>query len=161
MLDLEVAGAVRELTDADIAPPAAPPSVKKLRDSHHALARALAHGLSPLEASAQTGYAPSRISTLQNDPAFKELTAFYRQSRDEVARNVEAQFLAFGLDFLQELHERLQDEPESFNNATMLEVTTRLLDRAGFAPISRSINKNMNVNIGERLDAARRKKEAA
>jgi len=36
-----------------------------------------------------------------------------------------------------------------------LDVFKAFADRAGFAPISRSVNKNLNHNIGERLDRAR------
>jgi len=38
---------------------------------------------------------------------------------------------------------------------TALEVFKAFADRAGMAPISRSVSKNVTLNIGERLDAAR------
>jgi hypothetical protein len=56
-LDLEIAGEIRELTDAELAEiaPARPPVLKRLRDSHHAVARALASGLPPQQVSSSRG----------------------------------------------------------------------------------------------------------
>ena len=68
-LDLEIAGPVRELAEGERGVNVAP-MLKRLRDSHHAVARLLAHGLTPFQVSLQTGYSPSRISTLQADPNF-------------------------------------------------------------------------------------------
>src|SRR5262245_34162476 len=86
--DLE-ATFVRELTQSDLTLLDQPRGVfsrpiSKLRDSHHALARALAAGMKPGEASLITGYSLSRISVLQADPTFRELLEFYRSSTDEI-----------------------------------------------------------------------------
>ena len=159
-LDLEIAGPVRVLDAPD---PAAgkTPTLRRLRDSHHAVAKLLARGMTPLQVSLQTGYAPSRISTLQNDPAFRELLTFYHANQEAVAQEVEAQFLGIAKDLAQEIHERVLDAPEDIPFDDLVDAYKTFADRAGFAPITRSVNKNLNVNIGERLDAARRRKDEA
>jgi hypothetical protein len=155
-LDLEIAGECRELTDLELSEAesstAKPPIVKRLRDSHHALARALASGMSPLAASLATGYSASRISILLNDPSFKELMEHYRRTNAEAILDIEGRITGLAADFLQELRERLEDNPESFDNEEVRENTKLFLDRAGYAPISRSINVNHNTGIGSRLD---------
>jgi len=144
-------------------PPArdAVPVVKRLRDSHHAVAKLLVQGLSVAEVSLQTGYAISRISVLQRDPAFRELMEFYRNDAERIAADFTAKAALVSLDFLQELHERVLDRPELLADSTVIEAFKVIADRAGFAPVQRSISKNVNLNFGERLDAARRRKEDA
>lgn len=160
-LDLEVAGVVRELAEGEALPASRAPEVKRLRDSHHALARLLARGLTPAQASQQTGYSASRISTLQLDPAFQELLSHYRRDADNVSQEVEARFLMIAGDAAQVVHERLLDEGDEVPLVQALEVFKVFADRAGFAPIQRSVNKNLNLNIGERLDRARARRDAA
>ena len=58
-------------------------------------------------------------------------------------------------DYGQHIHEQLLDNPESVPIAVALDVFKAFADRAGMAPVSRSVNKNLNLNIGERLDRAR------
>jgi hypothetical protein len=159
-LDLEIAGAVRDLApheeaDRRVITPA------RLRDSHHAVAKLLAKGLRPLEVAMQTGYALSRISVLQMDPAFKELIEFYRRDEDAVSAELEAQFELVARDVKAVIHDRVLDEPDNIPTSQLMELFKTFADRAGYAPISRSINKNVNLNYGERLDAARKRKDAA
>src|SRR5437763_11831740 len=97
-LDLEIAGEARALTEEEYAAvlveSAPPPRIKRLRDSHHALARALATGSTPQQASLTTGYSLSRISILQNDPSFRELMEYYRKTSDEAFLDLEGRILA-------------------------------------------------------------------
>jgi hypothetical protein len=157
--DLESAGPIRELAEGERGVARAP-TLKRLRDSHHAVARLLAHGLTPFQVSLQTGYSPSRISTLQVDPAFQELREFYRRNADAVAQEFEAKMQLVAQDAAQRIHEMVQDD-EIESPALLNEIFKTFADRAGFAPVQRSVNKNMNLNIGERLDAARRRKDEA
>lgn len=162
-LDLEVAGAVRELSEMEVLEtPAAPAQrLKRLRDTHHAAARGLARGLGVNEVSLQTGYTSARLYGLMADPSFKELVAHYAKDSREAGLDVEARFLGVALDTAQVFHERILDDPDSVTPALVLEAFKVFADRAGYAPISRSINKNVNLNLGERLDAAKRKKDEA
>lgn len=157
-LDLEIVGAVRDLRPDDDSPAARPRQLTRLRDSHHQVARLIAAGLQTQEVSRITGYSISRLSWLQQqDPAFKELVEFYRQDRREEQMTIESRLLGVALDAVQTFHERMLDDPDSLAPATVLEAAKVLLDRAGYAPVTKSVNKNLNLNIGARLDAAKEK----
>lgn len=158
-LDLEVAGVVRELAE-DESPPAAPVAyVQKLRDSHHALARALARGQTPQQASLATGYRVSRVYLLLRDPTFMDLVEYYKTTDDEARLDIEARFAGMTADFMQELHDRLHDDPDSLKPELLHDVIKTFADRAGFAPVSRSKNLNINYSFGDRLDALKTKGE--
>ena len=90
-LELEVLGAIspEDLMDRETEGQlvtSQTPTLARLRGIHHEIARLLATGLSPAEVSACTGYSPSRISTLQADPSFKELLTFYSQKESELVQ---------------------------------------------------------------------------
>ena len=154
-LDLELCGVVRDVVAGDAVPKGAPPAVARLRDSHHALARLLARGMNETEASHLTGYALSRISSLKRDPLFAQLCEAYRLEQREAQRDLEAMWLGVAADYGQHIHEALLDAPESVPVSVALDVFKAFADRAGMAPVSRSVTKNLNLNIGERLDRAR------
>jgi len=69
--------------------------------------------------------------------------------------------LGIATDYGQHIHEALLDSPESVPVSVALDVFKAFADRAGMAPVSRSVTKNLNLNIGERLDAARTRQPAA
>jgi hypothetical protein len=153
-LDLEIAGEVTVL-DAPSAERAEARPLVRLRDSHHAVARLIAHGLRPYEVSAQTGYSLSRLSALRADPSFQELVTFYAASGAEVRADMQALMEGYSRDALQAWHEKLLDHPEDLDAAELREFAKMTADRAGYAPVQRSVNKNLNLNIAQRLDARR------
>jgi hypothetical protein len=156
---------VRELNEADLVLLDAPRGVQskpiaKLRDSHHALARALSAGMKPGEASLITGYSLSRISVLQGDPSFKELLEFYRGHQDTAYANLHDRMATLSMDALEELRERLDDHPEEFTPGALLEMVKTLADRTGFAPTTKSLNMNVDLNsFADKLQAARKRAE--
>lgn len=128
---------VRDLgaEDADVIerPPelgSKPPTIARLRTAHHALARLLAEGVPAVQASAITGYSPSRISILQNDPAFQELLEYYKSQVAEQYLNVHERLGALGMSAVDELGHRLEEEPESFKNRELMELAEMALDRS-------------------------------
>lgn len=155
-----VAEFVRELAPADLAIPATvtqtPPAIKKIRDSHHSVARLLALGNKEHEVALVTGYSASRISILKADPQFKELVEFYREQATEVVTDFRERMALVGLDALQELHERLQDKPDDFSPGLLKDIIRDLADRTGHAP-QRGPTSVTQVNIGlnERMAAGR------
>jgi hypothetical protein len=155
MLDLEIIGETRDLGPTEVDVTNVPVSLKRLRDSHHSVARLVAAGLSNIQISLQTGYAPARVSILRADPTFIELVQFYRNNADAVRMTFEHRMLLAAEDFVQHLHETLHDTPEAFTPETALDAVKILADRAGFAPINRSITKSVTYNVGDRMDAAR------
>lgn len=152
----------RELTEADLAmlgmeKGVKPPLLKKLKDSHHGLARVLASGSSPGEASLVTGFSLSRISILQNDPSFQELLTHYRSVSHEVFADLQQRMTSISLDALEELRERLIDTPEELESDFLLDLVKVTADRTGHGPSSKQTQVRVNVDLAERLEAARKR----
>jgi hypothetical protein len=61
----------------------APPVIQRLREVHHAAARGIARGDSVREVAIMVNRTPQRISDLLQDPAFKELVAYYKTQIEE------------------------------------------------------------------------------
>lgn len=158
---------VRELTQSDLALLATergvqPTHVQRITDRHHALARCLASGMSATEAGLCTGYTSSRISVLRGDPAFEELIAFYRAGKAEqvldyqqnaaIARNLATTIIIEKMDA--ELQREGQGD-ELVSAGMALDVAKTFADRTGHGPQSKTTNLNVNVNLGDRMKAAR------
>jgi hypothetical protein len=156
---LEVSYA-RDLGEADLALLAteratAPPPRRRMRDRHHALARALAEGAKPWEASAITGYSPSTVSILQSDPSFKDLVTFYREHTDAAFAEFTKRATLVTLTALDNIQEQVEDESNPLSLEQNLTIVKTLADRTGYAPQSRSVNMNVNVDVSGRLAAAK------
>lgn len=158
---------VRELTAEDIASLAVERGVQKpkqltsltmLSERHRNLARLLAMGKTDWECSIITGYTQSRISILKDDPAMMNLIRHYSEEKDIVyvqAHEKMAQVVSTALDVLQE---RLED-PEhvaKMSDGQLLQIVEVAADRSGLGPTSKS-EVQVNVNIADRLEAARRR----
>jgi len=157
---------IRELVESDLALLATergitPQPIKKLRDSHHGLARALAAGMTPAQCQIITGYSPSRISILQADPAFQELVSHYRGLETELHADMIERMKTLGLDSLEELRERLEDKPEDFSPNMLLEIVKTMADRTGAGPATKSTSVNVQVNYADMVKAARERSSGA
>lgn len=157
----------RELTVEDLKQPVVgvqtPQPLNKLRDSHHALARTLATGISEHEASLVTGYSASRISILKNDPQFQQLMEFYRQSGTELAVDMRSRMFNLGIDAIEELHDRLHTRPDDMSSALLKDIAKDMADRTGHAPKatpSGNNTVNINVNLTDRMNEARARVDA-
>jgi hypothetical protein len=151
----------RDLVESDIkamwtAPklPVASQQLVKLRNTHHMLARLLAEGRPNEECALITGYTPSRVSVLKQDPAFQELVIYYEGQTKQQYLDVHARLAAFGLSTVDELQRRLEDDPESFKNRELMELAQLLLDRTVAPPIAGRNGSNgtgpmpgLNINI--------------
>lgn len=151
---------VRELTQSDLALLATergvqPTHVQRITDRHHALARCLASGMSATEAGLCTGYTASRISVLRGDPAFEELIAFYRAPKDIKVQDLSEKLLAIAVESADEMLHRLDTESEGFSKGELQDNIKLGADRSGFGPQSKTTNLNVNVNLGDRMKAAR------
>lgn len=131
----------------------------RLRDSHHQLARLLAGGMSNIEASSITGYSPGYISVLRKDPSFSELLSFYKQNLELAQGDVVFRLTGLNLSFIGELQDRLESAPSAMSNSFVLEAIKVLSDRTGHAPMTKSLN--VNVNLAGRLESARRRAASA
>jgi hypothetical protein len=112
----------------------APSALKRLSERHHALARNLASGMAPGEAGIVAGYSGSRVSILQDDPAFRELIEFYRKDVDATYRDLHQRLAGLALDATEELAERLEDTPEKFSVGQLMEAVKLGADRTGHGP---------------------------
>lgn len=153
----------RELVEDDLPALALPRSsakpsvVKRLSERHHALARCLASGASQRDAAIICGYDLSRISILLNDPSFTELLAFYRADVDRAFSDMHDQLATVGKGALGLLIDKIEDEPESLTVPQLMELAKLGADRTGYGPQTRSENLNVNVNVANRLEEARKR----
>lgn len=152
---------LREIEVADLAllgeeKGSRPPPLKRIRDRHHAVARLLAAGKKPGEVAAITGYDLSRISILQNDPAFAELLSFYREDVERAYAGMHEQLAGMSLDAVILLREFMEDTPEKLTVGQMIELTKLGADRTGFGP-SQKVEQNVNIHLASRLEEARKR----
>lgn len=153
---------VRDLQPADVSLLASergikPTPIARLRDRHHSLARCLAQGMKDAEASAVTGYDVSRISILKSDPTFKELVDHYQRQENSLLADFTERATSLSLTALNEIQERIEEDAESVSMTTLLEVVKITADRTGHAPVSKSLNVNINADLGSRMEAAKRR----
>ena len=126
----------RELTDVDFQLLAVTdrgmvsPSLKKITDRHHALARLLAAGMSEGDAALTLGYDNSRVSIIKQSPAFVELLAVYREEVNREFATILDHMAGLSKDALLELRERIEDDPGKFSNRELLSITTDMVDRS-------------------------------
>lgn len=152
---------LRELNERDFALLQAPPKlgvttaeVQRMTNRHHSLARLLAEGRSAVECCAITGHSQSRVSILQDDPAFAELIAFYKQQLTTVYLNVHERLATLGISCMEELQERLETNPGEFTARELKEIMESTFNKTvapdktvkgglgsgGGTPVSISIN---------------------
>ena len=136
------------------------PALARLSERHHALARNLASGMSPSQAALTCGYTLSRVSILQDDPAFKELLHFYRSDVELQYRDLHTRLSGLALDAADVLANRLEEAPDEISTGQLMELTKMGADRTGFGPQSSSTNVNVNVDLAGRLEAARKRVQA-
>ena len=122
---------VRALSDEDISggflTPAAPPTLREIKSSHHSLAKLLAQGRSHIEASRITGYSPSYIGRLSQDHAFRELVLHYTTVEDLATTDFLGAMREVGLDMLNELRERVERDPAALSTTQLHEGIKLLL----------------------------------
>jgi hypothetical protein len=134
------------------------PQLKKLRTKHHALARAIASGIGDGDAAILIGYTASRVSILKSDPSFNELVRFYTAKVDDKYLGMHERMAGLGLDAVNELSDRLDEDPEAFSNTQLMEMASRMADRTGHGPSS-STNVNVKVGLADRLAESRKRME--
>lgn len=159
---------VRELSEEDLAclirAPSVIPPMKKLRDSHHRVARLMAMGLRPGQLATATGYSHGRISTLAQDPAFQELVAHYRSLVDdsfkEVADDYYDTLSANRIIAARLLNDKLCDaDPDDIGFRELVLIHADAADRTGYP--KRTVALNVNADFASLLDRAiERSKEA-
>jgi hypothetical protein len=141
MIDIPVDFVSPELPDHRV--------VKKLSQRHHELARMLAGGVKPGQAAVILHYDVSRVSILQNDPAFKALLSFYSLQRDALFIDTHKNLAVLGNTAIAELQDRLEEVPEDFSANQLIELIKTAADRSGHGPTSTQRNINVTVTPDE------------
>ena len=116
------------LLEAPAKPPGpAPRPLEVLKGHHHRLAQLVALGKPLVEISAITGKSPSWISSIQRDPTFAALVEHYVGITELQFVDVVGKMRDAGLEALEQLHEALESQPESFTHRERLEIIDKLL----------------------------------
>ena len=134
---------------------AAEHALKRLSHRHHALARLIANGTKPEDASAILSYELATVYRISVDPAFKELVIFYRKELDVQMRSNHERLVGVAADALDVLQTRLEEEPEKFTINQLMEVGKMGADRTGNGPSSSSVSVSINLGLADRMKAAR------
>jgi hypothetical protein len=135
---------------------AKPEGIKRIRERHHALAKALVDGIPEGEAGIVCGYSASRVSILKADPTFRELMEYYKLGKEERYLELHDKIAGLGQDAVDELTVRLEDNPEDISIGQLLEISKMSLDRSGHGPSS-SVEVNHKVGLADKLAAARKR----
>lgn len=130
-------------------------ALKAIRATHHRLAQLLAGGMDEVQASVLCNYTRYRVSHLRQDPAFQELEAYYRGNVDIEFADFVSAAKELSMDLLGKLQQDLDENPEKFTTQQLIEAIKVLADRTGHAPVQKSVNVNVNADVGSRLNAAR------
>lgn len=164
-LGLEIVLGVEELQDGEVLPAAPPaPTIKAVRRSHQLAARMLAQGTSVQVVAAHVGMHPSRLYVMrEKDPTFRELIAAHEQGFDADEDDLQRQFGLASADLLQDFMEKVETGEVQLSAQEAIEAITKFSDRGGNAPVSRSMSKNLNVNVGlgDALDRAKRARDVS
>ena len=130
-----------------------------LRDSHHAVARLMASGLTNVAIAEALGHSLQSMTRYRRDPAMQELVAHYRslitdnwlEDQDQITR-MSVSAITKGL---RTIHDHF-DEAEATGDLVplprALNVVSDLMDRFGYG--KKSATLNMNVNYAAELEAA-------
>ena len=111
--------------------------LKKIREKHHSLARAVASGIPQGMAGRICGYSESYVSVLLGSPAIKELVEMYRVQNGSASAVISEKLRTVGLKAVEKIDERLEADVENKIDLTVLKEIAKLgLDRAGHGPSS-------------------------
>lgn len=135
---------VRELKPADLAlleesrvdgrHKAGTVQLQRVRSIHHQMAQYLVQGYRPIEVAALLGVSQHRIALLQGDPAFREIMEYYAERQKNLGVSIMERLQTLAVLGLEEIQERLLDEPELLSNGQLMKLIETTLDRSGHAP---------------------------
>ncbi len=120
----------QEIRERNWSQPTTAPSLQRLRSGHHQLAQLLAADVSVVDASLITGRSPGNIYQLQQDPAFKELLAYYAEQQEGRDFDAYKRLVTLGGTALEILQERLEENPEKFTNNELRQLVESTMDRS-------------------------------
>lgn len=101
--------------------------LRRLRQSHHKLAKLLAQGEPAIAISLITGYDLEYIYGIQANETFQELMAHYKVVGELAEADIRGQMASAGQMALAELTRRLDEEPEEFGIGQLQDTVELLL----------------------------------
>lgn len=114
------------------------PSPKRLRAVHHRAAEMVAAGFRIRDIAERTGLTPQRITQLQESPDFAELVAYfadqYTETTIEIRQRISERTFDVGEMAVDEMHRRLEAEPEKIGIAELRQIAAFALDRTELPP---------------------------
>jgi hypothetical protein len=142
--ELELArhwSAVKSANGADVrTPPPAAEASRGMREKHHNIARVMAAGVALEQIASLVGLNQSTLTNMKKSPAFQSLLFSYMHELDNVAKDFKGRLEATAGAALNELHERLVSEPETFSPEVLRKTVETLADRIGHGPTSKTIS---------------------
>lgn len=161
---VKIAG-VRDLTRDDLTRLEAPRQVTrlaKIRESHHALARLIASGLSNAECAEATGYSYNRVSMFRKDPAFQELVSKYQAEIHERFLSNQDEYYALLRKNQLQAERMISDHLDEADDtgelpgiSTLLRIARDAADRTGYG--KHTTQTNVNVDFASQLEATMRR----
>lgn len=121
-----------------------------IRHSHHHLAQLIARGYDQETISLMTGYSPSYISNLKNDVLFAELIDYYTTQREMIFTDALERLKLLGLNTIDELQERLAQEPESWTKRELMELAELTLIKSASRGASQQASQSgplVNIEV--------------
>ena len=131
-------------------------SLSSINEKHRVMAQMLSCGVTLSEAARVVGYDRSYAHRLRNDPLFQDLLKFYGKRVETAVEVAVHSMVNLTRSAMSELQRRLDEDPESFTNAELRKLAATFADRTGHGPSS-SQEVSISVDLGDRLDAARRR----
>lgn len=132
------------------------PRLRKIRTIHHQAAYMLASGAPPMQVARSLGFSASRVSVLQQDPAFRSLMETYKSAIIKDTLDVKSRALALSTLAMEELQDRLLDSPEELNPRLLLDIASQTLDRAGYSPAASREGQASNLLTEDQMEALKR-----
>lgn len=136
----------------------------RIKAQHKRLAMAIAQGVPHGRAAMLNGFSVSRVSILMGDDTFRDLVERMRHDIDagvmEEVLEIKKNSLNLAHDIIELITERVHESPDDVSTDEARKIFETVADRTGFGP-KRTEEKNVNVNIGSRLEDARRRVEEA
>jgi hypothetical protein len=118
-------------------------TVRTMRLRHHQVARLRAAGMSAAQIAPLVDMTPMGVTLLLGSPAFQNLLIAYMSEFDKAAQDFKRRLEVTAGAAINELHDRLVQTPESFNNETLRRTVETLTDRIGHGPTSKVVSTSL------------------
>jgi len=122
--------------------------LQKVRAVHHQAARMLAAGARPAEVARTTGMHPNRLYILQDDPAFAGLVEHYAEQEHQIWVDARQRAAMLGVTAMEELQDRVLENPENLTNKQLLEIAQAALSHGGY-PSTQRVEESKSVDISD------------